>query len=83
MLVSIFSSELPGNAPGLSRNSFCWLSTSVLRQVDQLAQQPLRGLVGERAAAVRRADRHHAADRRVGLEVERLLQLLLRLRRRP
>ena len=54
-----------------------------LRQVDELVQQPLRGLVRESAAAVRRADGDHAADRRIGLEEERLVQLLPRLGDRP
>ena len=38
------------------------------RQRDQLVTQPARGAVGELAAAMRRADRHDAADRRAGVE---------------
>ena len=43
MLVSIFSSELLGNSPGLSRNNACWLSADLLQRAGQCVHQPLCG----------------------------------------
>ncbi len=57
-----------GESPRIVAEQLLLAVDQHLGQADQLVQQPLRGLVGKRAAAVRRADGDHAADRRIGLE---------------